>query len=673
MTVLPEDAPRASLAVSAADGGTIELRWGDEVVLARSSLVDVVVNHDAIARISDAHQESPTSVHGYLQGTRVHAKWAARRLGGTTAWELSLQLRNDGDEAVEVRRMDPLAATLQRGVWNSLAFRSSWCEEYRPERADTSTAIRLESRSGRSSHGVSPWLGLEQAGRGFVVSPAWSGNWHIDVARGRISAGISDWLLAVDLAPGEEVAAPSVIVAVGDDIDDAARAMARAVGLDWMPRSPASDRMDIEWNSWLAYEDAGIDEQVARENAVIAAECGLDTAVVDAGWFGPEGDTYWYFQRGDWTAINEGRFPGGLRALGEGMRASGMRAGIWLEPEGVGRHAALRRDHPELLACTVEQRAHDRSYERAELSLAPDDPAFLGYVCLGSAEAREFVLDAMCDTVAQTGAEWLKIDFNVDPDAGCTRTDHGHGAGDGLYRHVLGLYDVLDRFRARHPEVLVEACASGGMRIDLGLARHVDCFFLSDADYTENHLQVMWGASHMLPPRALFHWSWSGTISPEPPEQQADVLSFSDEEFATTLRATMLHRWGVSLRLPELPDRLRAVLARHTRIYRETVAEMLLDGELHRLSGQPLRRSQGERSPSFQLARGDRSLVLVTRLDAGAPQEAVTPRGLDSKADYRVTELDADTEPFIISGDGALPTSTSSGRMASRLFLIEPA
>jgi alpha-galactosidase len=33
-------------------------------------------------------------------------------------------------------------------------------------------------------------------------------------------------------------------------------------------------------------------------------------------------------------------------------------------------------------------------------------------------------------------------------------------------------------------------------RIDLGLAEHVDCLFLSDPDWTEHHLAYLWKASH---------------------------------------------------------------------------------------------------------------------------------------------------------------------------------
>ena len=38
----------------------------------------------------------------------------------------------------------------------------------------------------------------------------------------------------------------------------------------------------------------------------------------------------------------------------------------------------------------------------------------------------------------------------------------------------------MDTLAARHPDWLLESCSSGGLRIDLGLARHVDTFSISD-------------------------------------------------------------------------------------------------------------------------------------------------------------------------------------------------
>jgi alpha-galactosidase len=251
----------------------------------------------------------------------------------------------------------------------------------------------------------------------------------------------------------------------------------------------------------------------------------------------------------------------------------------------------------------------------------------------------------MVRLIETVGARWIKLDFNVDPDVGCTRTDHGHGAGDGLLRHVQGLYAVLDEVRRRHPEILLESCSSGGLRVDLGLARHVHAFFMSDPDHTEHHLECVWGAARLLPPLGILHWSWSQWRGDYPPAQ-LDWEALDDDAFDTMLRAAMLHRFGVSLRLPDLRPSLQRRLAAHVALYRERVAPFIRSGVLLPLTPPPERGGLGERAPAAQLiapaddpAAGERHLVAAFVLPGGSRPDRVMPQRLDPGHRYRVTDL----------------------------------
>ncbi len=660
------------LQVSASDSATLGLTYGSTTVFDPSRLVHVEVARHRFESFEAPVVESThdhTTVTGRLSGTTLDAVWSATRVGGEDVWELGLVLTNAGDAPATVTRMDPLAAHLAGGRWTTLAFNSAWGDEWRPVTGVTDYHHKLGTRSGRSSHGMSPWLGLEREGVGVVVTPAWSGNWHIDIDEGtRVSAGISTWQFAVALASGESVTAPSVVIAVAESRDAAAVALTTAVGRDWIPRSEASDRLDVEWNHWWPYEDVEVTEQVIWDNARIASEIGVGVATVDAGWFGPSDPaTYWGDYRGDWDVVNTVRFPSGLAALGEGIRAAGARPGIWAEAEAVGSLAAVRRERPEIMAHAVDGRRHDPSYGLSSQSLDPLDPTFLGYVCMGSEAGRTFVLESMSAAVTATGAEWIKLDFNVDPDAGCTRTDHGHGAGDGLFRHYEGLYAMLDEFRARHPEVVLEDCSSGGLRLDLGIARHVHTTFLSDPDFTEHALQVFWGASLLLPPAAILHWSWSQWRG-DHPAQRLDFGALTEEQFATTLRAAMLHRFGFSLRLPELRPELLAVLQSHVEAYTSTIAPLVRDGKIHRLTDQPQRGGFGERAPAFQLSSGGSHVITQFVLDGGQTPAAVHPV-LDPTREYRATDLATGAE--LPLGERGIPLDDRGGAVTSWLILVE--
>ena len=639
---------------------------------------------------------------GTAAAAGVTADWSARAIDGPGAWELAMTVTNRSDGVRRVSRLDPLAADLS-GAWAASSFRSAWGDEFRPEAGTSAEGVHLQVRSGRSAHGFSPWLGLEREGVALVVSPAWSGNWHIDLegdgddggdegdgvgdeggadpaaaraAMPRLTAGVSPWRFFVDLGPGESVAAPPVVLAAGRTLDEASETLTRAVGRAWIPRSAASEALDVEWNHWWPYEDVEVTEDIIWRNAETAAQLGMGVATVDAGWFGDaDAASDWQEQRGDWHHTNTARFPSGLRALGQGIRQRGVKAGIWIEAEAVGAGAQLRRGHPEVLARGAAGHERDGSYRVTTVSLDPAHPDFLGYVCMGSAEGRAHVAGAMAAVVRDTGAEWVKLDFNIDPDSGCARTDHGHGAGDGLLRHYEGLYAVLDAFRAAHPDVVLEACSSGGLRIDLGLARHVHCMFLSDPDYTEHALQVLWGASHLLPPAAILHWPWSQWRGDYEPSQ-LDFAALGREEFDTLVRAALLHRFGVSMRLVDLSDEQRESLRAHTALFRDVLAPLVRDGVLRRLTAQPRRQGEGERAPVFQLTSGDRSVLAAYRLPGGATPDALRPVGLDPARAYSVTDLAGGTSRVLVGKDllrDGWSLSRERAEISSWLLLVEPA
>ncbi|MBA4248643.1 MAG: alpha-galactosidase [Microbacterium sp.] len=678
------------------DGGRLAVTLDDTILSDAAALLVEVdrrpVDHWVDPRIGG--EGDLVTIEGTLadtgEGTSLHAAWSARRVAGQPVWEFALTLRNEGEHPLTITRMDPLSL-VTGPAWRTNGFTSAWGDEFRPLQGHAGHHLVLESRSGRSSHGMIPWLGLERGpvrggsgggpGEGepaaaLTVAPAYSGNWHIHaMAGGHITAGISPWQFWVDLAPGESVTAPSVVLTVAPSLDAAAVALQRAVAADWLPRTEFTDSLPVEWNHWWPYEDQEVDEQVIAANARVAAEVGIEVATVDAGWFGAADPTsYWQEQRGDWSSVNTARFPSGLEALGQSIRDAGVLPGMWIEAEAVGANSLLRAAHPEAMAHSVEGRRADPSYRVQTESLDPADPTFLGYVCLGSPAGREHVLESMSTLITTTGARWIKLDFNIDPDAGCTRTDHGHGAGDGLLRHYEGLYAVLDELRARHPDLMLESCSSGGLRIDLGLARHVHAFFLSDPDYTEHHLQVLWGVRNLLPPVGILHWSWSQWRGDYPPAWR-DWSTVTVDEFDTMLRAAMLHRFGVSLRLPELRAELIDRLRVHVDLFQREVEPFVRDGVLQPLTASPVRGGWGERAPSIQIDLPDgRVLLAVFVLDGGVRPHPVWPRGLEPDTVYFVTDL-ADGDVRRISGaeldvEGLVPLGDEP--VTSWLLLITP-
>lgn len=585
-----------------------------------------------------------------IKAGELQIKWRARQLGGYSVWECSAEISNTGSEPKNLTRLDSLALNLGTETWQITGFASAWGDEFRAQTATTLHDSFFGVRSGRSGHGQDPlvYAVRESDQIAVAIAPAWSGNWHIDVfAGGWIRAGISTWNLDIPLAPGETIVAPSVVLAAGESQRDVRNQLQSAIREHWMARSTAADAVPVEWNHWWPYEDAEVTEAVILENADLAKQLGFETAVLDAGWFGESKlDTDWTRLRGDWNLVNQARFPSGLNSLGAELLARGLQPGIWVEAEAVGAESRLRREHPQLLARDDSGQRPDPSYRVGTVSLDPDDPGFLGYVCLGSPAGYQHTLEAISNTVRAMQASWLKLDFNIDPGRGCTRTDHGHAAGDGLFRHYQGLYRLLDEVRSRHPELIVESCSSGGLRIDLGLAQHVHCFFLSDPDYTEHHLQVLWGAAHLLPPLAILHWPWSWWRGDYPPSR-LDWQNLEPERFDQIVRAAMFHRLGMSYPLPKLPERLRLRLAKHIRQYRQRIQPILTAANLNPLGEAPSRGGRGERSSIWQLSAHLGSpeevhLVAGFQLDGQAALAEFAIEGLRPDAEYSIYDFESE-------------------------------
>jgi len=538
--------------------------------------------------------------------------WHIRRYPDLPVVETWVSVTNRGQASVTIDRLDSLGLTLAQRDYELLSYTSGWGLEFDEVRRPLTVPTSLETLRGRSSQGMHPFFALIRSD-GAVLSGAvaWSGNWVIRFEALEtgptpgivVSGGLHDIGFAKLLSPGETVEAPPVVLALGygGDLDTTSIAMARAARAHWAPRSELASRLPVEWNHWWTYEDHSINESVFLSNVAVAADLGVEVCTLDAGWFGPsDTGSQWTDVRGDWDQVNTARFPHGLRHLADAVHDRGMRFGLWCEIEALGPKAAIAQRRPDLPAMR--------------------DGQPLGYVCLGNPAGWQWAREVLERLVTEHGADWIKLDFNLDPGLGCNRTDHGHGPGDGLFEHYTGYYRLLEDVRAAHPDLVLENCSSGGLRIDLGLLRRTHLTFLSDPDWPEHGLQLLWGASTMLPPDQLLHWGyseWHGEhrhqkFDPRDPGLRPHQLDYYR-------RIAMLGCTGFSLGLPDLPEWVRERLRHHVRVYQELVRPFVRTGDLHRLTGAPRRFGAGERWAAVQYAQPDGSahLVLAFRLHGG--------------------------------------------------------
>jgi alpha-galactosidase len=71
------------------------------------------------------------------------------------------------------------------------------------------------------------------------------------------------------------------------------------------------------------------------------------------------------------------------------------------------------------------------------------------------------------------------------------------------HAQTIGFYSLLSRVRAAHPGVEIEGCASGGARIDFGIAEHVLRLWASDNTDAVERLRIHRAMSLFYPPEMI--------------------------------------------------------------------------------------------------------------------------------------------------------------------------
>jgi alpha-galactosidase len=552
--------------------------------------------------------------------------------------EIWPEIRCGEGSGIRVTRIDSVSLELAGGQSELLHYTADWGCEFEPVQTSLGKEpVILESRTGRSSKGMHPWFALTAAdGAVLSGSVVWSGNWvfRFEALEGGgwvLSGGLHDWEFAKDLRPGETLEAPRVALAVGKDLNQVSQQYASVGRKHWYPRNKLSASLPVEWNHWWSYEDAEINEAVFRSNVDEAATMGFEVCTLDAGWFGPSDEgSFWVDYRGDWHMVNEKRFPSGIRALSDYTQSKGMHFGLWCEFESLGEKAQLANDHPEFVA--------KRDGER------------LGYVCYGSPEVQEWSFQTVSHLIRDYNCSWIKLDFNLDPGAGCNREDHGHQGGDGLLAHYHGYTAVVTRLREAFPEVIFENCSSGGLRIDLAIMRQTHMTYLSDPDYPVHDLQLFWGASTMLAPETLLHWAYSDWRGYHPHQNfKPNDPNLTQKQLDYYTRISMLGGFGLSQKLPELPQWVRDRWVYHIDVYKNQVRRFVREANLYRLTGQPRRYGEGERLCAFQYSLPDSSEHLLFAFRMPGEQTNTRIRLLDLQPDrsYTVTGFDGEPEARI--------------------------
>jgi alpha-galactosidase len=221
-----------------------------------------------------------------------------------------------------------------------------------------------------------------------------------------------------------------------------------------------------------------------------AAEVGAEYFVIDAGWYAELGETWWE-SVGAWQP-SVSRFPAGFSEVIQYIRSKGMMPGLWLEIEVMGINCRLVRQLPD---SWFFLRDGKRVIDHGRYQLDFRNP-----------EVRTHADGIIERLLREFGIGYLKMDYNINAGPGTDRASDS--PGDGLLEHNRAYLDWINTVFDRHPELIIENCSSGGLRMDYAqLAVHSIQSVSDQTDFRLNAIIAAACASAVTPEQAAL-WSY---------------------------------------------------------------------------------------------------------------------------------------------------------------------
>ena len=521
-----------------------------------------------------------------------------------TAFTRRAVLENSGDGPVTLHKLMSFCVDLP-GEYRMHTFNGGWIAEAHRQTAEAGRAGAVNESvcgdsSNRSNCGfllAEPDAG-ETCGRVYGFNLVYSGSHYASAKRSlqgltRVMQGIHPAQFHWTLASGECFETPEAVLAFSSrGFGGLSECMHRHVNGHIIPAYWRNRPRPVLYNSWEGCMFDFTEHKLLRL-AKKAKELGCELFVLDDGWFGERnGDSAGL---GDYS-VNRKKLPGGLKRLGERVNALGLQFGLWFEPEAVNPDSDLYRAHPDWI-------------------IPEDRPPLLGRhelrLDLSRPEVRDYIVGNVTKILDSAPISYVKWDMNR----------HSPALGAQAHRNVLGLYEVLHRIFDGRPELLLESCASGGGRFDLGMLCFSPQIWASDDTDPVERLKIQEGLSYLYPQS-----TWGAHVSQSPHAQTLRATPL-----ATRGNVSFFGVLGYELDLQELLPVEETEIAAQIEFYKA-----------HRQTFQfgSFRRLPCEKDAvCWQVQSGQETLVgLFHRLLPAAPgYEYLHASGLERKKRYRVT------------------------------------
>ena len=378
-------------------------------------------------------------------------------------------------------------------------------------------------------------------------------------------------------------------------------------------------------NSWEgAYFD--FDAKVLKQMIDDAASMGLEMFVLDDGWFGNK------YPRnaanaglGDWQ-VNRKKLPAGIDDIASYAHRKGLKFGIWIEPEMVNLKSELAERHPDWIVRPPKREAPET---RKQWLLDLSNPA-----------VQDFVFETFDNTMKLSD----KIDYiKWDANRNANNVGSAYLPADEQSRfwidYAQGFYKVMERIRAKYPDVLIQACASGGGRVEYGAMKYFNEVWTSDNTEALSRARIQYGTSLFYPATVM-----GSHVSATPNHQTSNITPI---KFRFDMACA--GRLGMELQPKQMNAEEKAFARKAIESYKG-YRDIVMEGDLYRI-GTPYD-DTGYYGVMY-VSKDKKKAVLFTYCTLYQSRTLVPKYrlyGLDAQTRYKIREQNVDKKRFWFDG-----------------------
>ena len=203
-----------------------------------------------------------------------------------------------------------------------------------------------------------------------------------------------------------------------------------------------------------------------------------------------------------------------------------------------------------------------------------------------------------------------------------------------------GFEKVCQRIREKYPDLVIQACASGGGRANYGVLPYFDEFWVSDNTDALQRIYMQWGTSYFFPAVAM-----ASHVSAAPNHQTGRIIPLKFR-----FDVAMTGRLGMEIQPKNMTEEEKDFSRKAIATYKE-IRPVVQQGDLYRLIS-PYDK-QGVASLMYVAPDKQQAVFYAYKLEHYVNQTipAFCMAGLDPDKRYRVTELNVtDKQPLTMEG-----------------------